>query len=221
MVAESVIETMDPQGASIPSRHLGHDGLAFRRTLETKDRPGEVEPALHRPDALVLLGREDLRRITHRDPADRHGGAGRHDGVHVHDPVDPHLGAAPDARPVEHACSGGDEDRIIYGAPREVGVRTHQDVIAESKAMPPGPPQHGVLHDDAIPADGDGSTLGNEHGAEQHTALGADDHVTADGGGGSDIRGLVDTRALTSMLAQDGWMLPSPHGTALTAPTRR
>jgi hypothetical protein len=39
MVAESVIEAVDTQSASIPPRHLRHDGFAFRHPRETEHRP--------------------------------------------------------------------------------------------------------------------------------------------------------------------------------------
>ena len=54
-----------------------------------------------------------------------------------------------------------------------------------------------------MPADGDGATFGDEHRAEEHTALGADGHVAADGGGGGDVGGRVNVLLVPQLEALD------------------
>jgi len=62
MVAENVVVAVGTEGASVAAGHLGHDGLALRRAGQAEDGAGKLERLLHRPDALVLVGRENLRR---------------------------------------------------------------------------------------------------------------------------------------------------------------
>ena len=87
-------------------------------------------------------------------------------------------------------------------------VRADQDMVGEPDRMSGTAAQHGLFHDDAVPADGDGAPFGDEHRAEQHAALGADGHIAADGGGGGDVGGLVNVGSLALMFEQHG--CPSP-----------
>ena len=80
-------------------------------------------------------------------------------------------------------------------------------VVAQLQRVSPGAAEHRLLHHDAVPDDGDGPALGDEDGTEQHAALGADGDVTAERGGGSDVRGLVDARALALVLDEHGTSL--------------
>src|ERR1700730_9444967 len=77
-------------------------------------------------------------------------------------------------------------------------------MVGEADRMSGSAAQHGLFHDDAVPADGDGAPFGDEHRAEQHAALGADGHVAADGGGGGDVGGLVNVGSLALMFEQHG-----------------
>src|SRR6266851_5078209 len=134
----------------------------------------------------------------------RHRGSGRHGRIHVHDPVDPYFGAGAETRPVEDAGAGGNEDGLFHGAAREMRVGADQDMVGEADRMSGSAAQHGLFHDDAVPADGDGAPFGDEHRAEQHAALGADGHVAADGGGGGDVGGFVDAGSLALVFEQHG-----------------
>src|SRR5215469_11384885 len=195
---------MGAESPGVAAGHFGHDGLTLRRALEAKDRPRELECLLHGPDALVLAGWEDLRRIAYSDPADGHRGADRHGRVHVHDAVDPHFGAGSEAGPVEDARAGANEDRIRHRAAREMRVGTDQDVIADADRVSGCAPQHGLFHDDAVLSNSNGPAFSDEYRAEQHAALSAYGHVAADGGGGRDVGGFVDVRSHTLVFEQHG-----------------
>src|SRR5690349_11712335 len=65
VVAENVVVAMGAEGTGIAASHLGHDRLALRRGRQAEDGAGKLERLLHRPDALVLGGREDLRGIAY------------------------------------------------------------------------------------------------------------------------------------------------------------
>ena len=110
---------------------------------------GELERLPHRPDALVLDGREDLRGVADCHPVDRHRGFGRHGRIHVHDPVDPHFGVGAETRAVEDAGTDGNEDGIFHGAAREMRVGADQDLVGEADRMSGSAAQHGLFHDDA------------------------------------------------------------------------
>src|ERR1700730_11240176 len=81
-------------------------------------------------------------------------------------------------------------------------------MVGEADRMSGSAAQHGLFHDDAMPADGDGAPFGDEHRAEQHATLGADDHVAADGGGGGDVGGLLNVGSLALVFEQH--RCPSP-----------
>src|SRR6266508_5283206 len=83
MVAENVVVAVGTEGACVAAGHLGHDGLALRRAGQAEDGAGKLEGLLHGPDALVLVGRENLRGIAYCHPIDRHRSSGRHGRIHV------------------------------------------------------------------------------------------------------------------------------------------
>src|SRR5689334_21730983 len=84
----------------------------------------------------------------------------------------------------------------MMDSPSGAGVKPKADRMSDSAA------QHGLFHDDAVPADGHGAPFSDEHRAEQHAALGADGHVAADGGGGGDVGGLVNVGSLAKVFEQ-------------------
>src|SRR3954447_9386129 len=103
-----------------PLRLAGHD-LAHRRAAgDAVDGAGEVELALDLPQLVVAVGREQLRRVAGRDPADRHDGPGCQPRGDVQDAVDAQLAAGPGHRMREQRGAGGDEDLVLHAGAVDV-----------------------------------------------------------------------------------------------------
>lgn len=78
---------------AVAAGQLWHDRLAFAGTREAEDVAGEVQFPLHRPQAFMLMRREQLRWVADRDPSDRHRRVRRQMGPQMDQPVDTDLAA--------------------------------------------------------------------------------------------------------------------------------
>ena len=93
--SEDAVVAVCAEPGRLPRHHPCHQVIAARLAV---DRAGEVELALDRPDLLVAVGRQDLRRSpTATQPIGTIAPSGDR-RVHVHDAVDADLGPAPTAR---------------------------------------------------------------------------------------------------------------------------
>src|SRR3954451_16106992 len=60
-----------------PSGNLWHVGAPGRRAVHSISDPWKIQRLLDRPDIIVALRRENLRRLTYGNPANRHRGVRR------------------------------------------------------------------------------------------------------------------------------------------------
>jgi len=152
---------------------------------------------------------EDLRRVTHGDPADRHRGSGGQDGVDLDDPVDPHFRVLSQGTAGKQGSAGGQEAPVADPGPVHVRVRPHQHVIADDARVPGPPAQQRVLHHHAAGADNDLAVFGGKHGPEQDPGLRPDLDRAAQHRGGRDVGAGISPRGVASMLDQHTASLPS------------
>jgi hypothetical protein len=167
----------------------------------------------------MLVRRENLRRVAHGDPADRHRRPRWQDGVDVHDATDPDLAPRPGHRAGKQGRARRQEAAVADLRAVDVGVGADQDVIPDEHGMPRPAAYDRVLHHDASRADGDLPVLGGQHGTEQHAGAGAHAHGAAQHGGGRDVRARINLGNRATMLNQHISSLPA-SGTGNTRPGR-
>lgn len=93
-MSDGVVVAVFAVPACLLSHHLGRWCLA----TDPVNGPSEVEVLLDGPDLIVLPWWKDLRWVTDRNPADRHGRVCREDRVRVHDAVDANFDVLTEAR---------------------------------------------------------------------------------------------------------------------------
>src|SRR6266699_3298504 len=110
LLGDHLVLAVALQRLCVARHHLRHARFTSRRPLDPEDVTWKIERLLNRPDPLVFMREQDLRRVADGDPAERDRGAFRQRRTQVHDAVDAHLGAPADTGAVEDGGAGGNED---------------------------------------------------------------------------------------------------------------
>ena len=95
----------------------GHDRSHRCASRHSVNRAGKVKLGLHAPQFLVLIGREELRWIARRDPADWHDCPRVQLGVDVEHAVDSQFHSAAGDRSGKQRCAGRNETSSSTVAP--------------------------------------------------------------------------------------------------------
>ena len=125
--------------------------------------------------------------------------AGSKAGLEMNHAVDAHFATPAQVRRVEHSSAGGDEYLVLDGAADHMAVGADQAIVADAQGVARAAAQHRVVHDDALAADIDRAALGDQLGAEQDAAAGADADVAAKYGVGRDPGGGIDAWRLAGV----------------------
>jgi hypothetical protein len=115
------------------------------------------------------------------------------------DSVDPDFRALPEAGAVEDGRAHRNEDLVLDDTADQVRRGSNQAVPADASGMTARAAHHGILHDDAVVADLDSTTLGDDRGAVHDSAVCANRDVTTDGCGGRDVGARLNSWALAEM----------------------
>jgi hypothetical protein len=81
---------------------------------------------------------------------------------------------------VEDGRARCDEDLFLDGTSHQMRSWANQAVSADTSGMTVGAAHHGVFHDDAVLANLDSTTFGDDRGAVHDSAVGADHDITTD-----------------------------------------
>src|SRR4051812_14328437 len=75
--------------------------------------------------------------------------------------------------------SGGEKDPLLDDRAVDMGVGSHEHVLAKPRRRAPAATHKRVLHDHGAVADVDATVLGAHDSPEQNPRAGADVHITA------------------------------------------
>lgn len=131
---------MNPKTIRQARRNVFHQ--IGRTSIYTINKTRKIQGLLKRPYGFMLVGGQNLCRVTDSDPSDRHGRARFQSGSQVHGSVDANFGPAPDLRPVKYGCPGGDENFPVDLSTNHVAVRTDDAMVPNGTGMATGGADH-------------------------------------------------------------------------------
>jgi hypothetical protein len=146
----------------------GHDVAHRGAGRDAVHRAGEVERALHLPQLVVPVRREEPGRVSGGDPADRDDRPRRQSRIGVQHAVDPQFRAGAGDRTGKQPGAGRHEHLVLDGGPVDVRVRADQDRVAEDDRVVRPAPHQRALHDHDLGAGADLAVLRGQDGAVQH-----------------------------------------------------
>jgi hypothetical protein len=114
--------------------------------------------------------------------------------------VDPDFALGSDDGTGEDRRSGGQERAVVHDGAIDVGVRSDEHVVTESRRRPLPASHERVLHDDGPRADLDAAVFGRDDGAEQDSHVAADVDITAHHRVGRHVRRRMNRGPSASVL---------------------
>src|SRR6266478_968878 len=112
----------------------------------------------------------------------------------MHNAIDSDLASSAKSRRVEDSRAGRDENFILNRATDDMGIRTNKAILSYAQRMTLRTAKHGVLHDNALTTNGNGTTLCNDLGAEENPTARPNSHISTHDRVGCHIGFSMDTR---------------------------
>src|SRR5262245_52114746 len=110
----------------------------------------------------MFTWREYLRRVAHSYPANRHCFSRSQVALQMHNRINAYFAAFPEMSRVKDGRPSGDEYFVFDRATYYMCIGANEAVVADTQRMPGGTSEDGVLHDDALAADGYGPALSDD-----------------------------------------------------------